>query len=203
MSVPAIINGILTHGAGNVDRAEPHLLGRFGTRPIDVVLPKRGPFETRRWKVAELDSKIILQTVRPYGVTHVMAHSFGAPRILMAAQKHEFEVLLLVRPALNRHFDLDTLAGNPTVICVYSTGDWAVRLGALMPLHLFGRAGCKGMSHNSAINVRSKGRHGADFAEPALTELADLLHDPFKTLSRMQKDEDGDHHMRAFWSDDA
>lgn len=170
-----LVNGIRTHGAGNVDRLMPRLESR-GHRVIDVALPKRGHLSAR-WKAnALLDAQIIYQaTEGEGGDLHVVAHSYGCWRALLSAERRRFKSLWLFRPALSRNYNLAQIPNAPRVYCFHSKGDMAVRIGSWLPFHPFGRAGTHGMTDPAVMNIQSYGSHAKDFAEPLISQWERLI----------------------------
>ncbi len=156
----ALVNGINSHGDGNVDLCTP-VLKAEGFQVVDVALPKRGHLQARWKSSTREDARIIFQVTRQNDA--VIAHSYGCLRTLRAAERRRFSHIFLFRPALSRAYSLDKIAGSPVIYCFHSRGDLAVTVGGLLPFHVFGRAGTRGMHDPAVTNVQSFGRHNDDF----------------------------------------
>lgn len=168
----ALINGISTHGEGNVDNFIEPLTAR-GHEVIDIRLPKRHALSAR-WG-AKHDAKIIYKETEQYDA--VIAHSFGGLRALKAAERRRFSHMFLFRPALARNYCLDKIAGTPKIHCIYSKEDTAVRIGSFLPFHPFGRAGTHGMTDVGVINHESSGGHSADFDGDLFNKWVEFIHE--------------------------
>ena len=150
---------------------------------IDVILPRRN-FIGARWpKNARFDAKLIFQaTAHVDEPLDVIAHSYGAYRALLAAERRHFRTLWLFRPACNDNYKLDKIPNAPVIYCFYSRQDMAVRIGSWLPFHPFGRAGTHGMADPGVYNVESQGRHSDDFYPPLIERWANLIQ---KTLDEL------------------
>lgn len=168
----ALVNGINTHGEGNVDNfIEP--LTSLGHEVIDIALPKRHTFSARYG--AKHDAGIIYRNTEQYDA--VIAHSFGGLRTLVAAERRRFSHIFLFRPALSRNYNLDKIAGTPRIHCFYSPQDVAVRIGSYLLCHPFGRAGTHGMTDPAIYNHKSTGGHSNDFKDPLFSKWVSFIHE--------------------------
>lgn len=167
-----LVNGINTHGEGNVDRfIEP--LTQLGHEVIDIPLPKRHAFSAR-WG-AKKDAGLIYRNTEQYDA--VIAHSFGCLRSLVAAERRRFSHMFLFRPALSRDYNLANIAGTPKIHCMYSKQDTAVRIGSYLLCHPFGKAGTHGMTDPAVYNYKSTGGHSNDFETPLLDHWVSFIHE--------------------------
>lgn len=144
------INGIGTgDGVGSVDRVG-YRLRDLGYRVIDPLLPRRGPFTARF--TAERDADAVMRQAEPGDV--LVAHSNGCRIAAHCLNWGYFEAAYLIAPAMSARWDFGSV-GNPRalVYCYHSRSDWAVRIGALLPFHPFGRAGLVGFRWGDSDNL--------------------------------------------------
>lgn len=163
-----LVNGINTHGAGNVDLVGERLRAR-GHQVVDVYLPKRRTLSAR-WGAGE-DAITIAKHSEEGDV--LIAHSFGCLRAARAMRLREYAAAFLIAPAMSKRW----LFRNPgRVWCYYSPSDWVVRLGALAVLHPFGRAGVQGFEQPGVRNVRCESDHDDYFAGLLLEKIVRDVH---------------------------
>lgn len=149
------VNGIRTHGAGNIDRLLMEMRGR-GFATVDVTLPKAHAWNARC--DAALEGRIVAQASRDGDI--VVAHSYGCLRTLHAQRIRDYKLIVCIAPAMAR----DVQWEHPErVHCFYSPDDWAIRLGSWLLFHPFGAAGNKGFSQPGVVNRRVDGAGHNDF----------------------------------------
>lgn len=168
------VNGINTHGAGNVDL----ILREMQKRDLDVVdvyLPMRH-WMSARWG-GKQDGRIIANMAEDGDV--LVCHSFGAVRSYYAHTHRDFKAIVCIAPACST--DLDWRHPN-RVWCYYSPSDWVVRLGSYLPVHVFGRAGIQGFSHPAVTNVKVDSDHD-DYFDPRKGYLGGIC-DQVELLAR-------------------
>lgn len=149
------VNGILSHGEGNIDL----LLGalaKHGHDVVDVRMPYRS-FFSARWG-ADDDAELLAETAKDGDA--VVCHSFGCLRTAYAMETVDFSAVFMFRPAMSRHYRFER---PETVYCVHSRDDITIRLGARLLFHPFGVAGTKGFEQLGVHNTRSYGGHNQDF----------------------------------------
>lgn len=160
-----LVHGILTDGRGNVDLFKT-LLERAGFWPDDPWFPRRNFIEARwSWRT---DARRLYAETDQGG--DILAHSYGCLVALKAAERRRFRQIWLFGPALSKHYDLTKLAGEPTVHCVWSPDDDAIKWGARQILHPFGLAGREGMTDPGVINHESSGNHADAYFAPVNLE---------------------------------
>lgn len=165
MSTIVLVNGIWTHGESNVDALKAPLTDA-GHRVVDVALPRRGPFRARF--TAARDGRTVANHSNDGDV--IVAHSFGCLRAAHAAKFREYAAIICVAPAMSRHYKWP----HPRrVFCYHSNTDRALKAGALLILHPFGRAGLTGFTQEQVDNIDCWGLdHGDYFYPPFLANLA-------------------------------
>lgn len=149
------INGINTHGEGNIDLVL-HLLEARGIETVDVTLPKRHTLSA--WWGGRLDGRIVAQASDEGDI--LVAHSYGAIRAFYAHKLREYKAIFLIAPAQS---SLTNWQNPDRVVCYYSPVDWVVSLGALLPGHPFGRAGIEGYRQPGVTNVEVQGSDHNDY----------------------------------------
>ncbi len=186
MAAYATFPGIRSYGEGNTDLlTDP--LEALGHQVQEMAYPRRHVWSANRW-TRRTDAKLALDQLKHFNARVGVSHSRGSDVLLEVAKHHEFELLVMVRPAIRRKRSIDELLGYPTVICLYSKADLAVRLGKYLSwATVFGSAGVHGMKTPGVINVQMSGLHSADFRPPQIDELVRLLDDPFPTLASFQE----------------
>lgn len=161
------VNGILTHGEGNIDLLLADMDLR-GASVVDVRLPKRS-WISARWG-AKRDGAAIA-SLSPQGSV-LVCHSFGAVRAFHAHKLVEYSAVVCIAPAASRNLAWR----NPgRVWCYFSPSDWAVRIGSILPFHPFGRAGNEGFSHPDSHNKQMDSDHDDYFGGDLRKEIADQV----------------------------
>lgn len=162
------VNGIATHGAGNIDVLLQEMRARgFETR--DVRLPRRYALSAR-WGGCK-DGQIVAQHSQDDDI--IVAHSFGCLRAWHAHQVRNYRAIVCIAPAMGQRVKWrDPLR----VHCWHSLSDWAIRIGKLLILHPIGGAGNRGFSQPGVVNHDAKGAGHSDyFRGPRLKALADSI----------------------------
>ncbi|MCR9260763.1 MAG: hypothetical protein NXH95_13635 [Pseudomonadaceae bacterium] len=165
------VNGIATHGHGNID-VLLHRLDQLGHETVDVQLRKRHFISA--WWGQKWDVESIYKASEDGDV--VVAHSFGAPRVVEAMKYRHFSKVFLIRPAMSAKH----VFARDEVYCFHSKDDWPVRIGSWLPWHPFGRAGVDGFTDPLVTNFPTSGGHNADFTtylHQTVTYIADRLTD--------------------------
>lgn len=164
-----LVNGINTHGEGNVD-----LLGRElherGHDIVDVRLPKRHTISA--WWGAAKDAEAILKMSSEGDV--IVGHSFGCLRAAHAMKKREYKAAFMIAPAMRKSWQFE----NPArVWCFYSPSDWVVWLGSLIPGHPFGKAGVRGYLQLEAYghNIEMQSDHDDYFGGDLISKVVDRI----------------------------
>lgn len=141
-----LVNGISTHGEGNVDRVGD-ALRRRGMTVDDLRLPKRH-FISARWG-ARSDAEIIVNRANPGDI--VVAHSFGCLRAAHAERVMDFGAVFAIAAAMERNWEWR----RPWIVKAYhSKDDLALHAGKFLILHPFGRAGLDGFKQLGVHNIR-------------------------------------------------
>lgn len=153
------INGINSHGDGNVDLVL-HLLRLRGFETVDVRLPKRHWFSAR-WG-GKADGRIVAHLSNEGDI--LVAHSYGAVRAWYAHKLREYKAIFVIAPAQSSNVIWWT---PERVICYYSSIDWVISLGALLPFHPFGRAGVEGYHQSGITNIEVQGSDHNDYFKGA------------------------------------
>lgn len=150
------VNGIRTHGAGNIDRLLMEMRDR-GFETVDVPLPKAHTWSAR-WMGCR-DGQLVAQASADGDI--VVGHSFGCLRAWHAHQVRDYKAIVCIAPAMAG----DSEWRHPErVHCYYSSDDWAVRIGSWLRLwHPFGNAGNKGFTQKGVANHRVDGAGHNDF----------------------------------------
>ncbi len=139
-----LVNGISTHGEGNVDRLG-QVLARRGMKVADLKLPKRH-FVSARWGAPQ-DAEIILCHAEPGDI--VVGHSFGCLRTAYAEKRMDFGAVFCIAPAMERGWKWR----RPERVHAYcSSSDMALHAGRFLILHPFGAAGLSGFKQNGVAN---------------------------------------------------
>lgn len=152
------VNGIRSTGKASTDMLGWELSGK-GHHFIDVNQPVRSAWGAR-WK-AEQDAKAIISLANEGDV--VIAHSYGCLKTSIAMRGIRFDSVFLFRPAMSRRHKFYRLINGTKVYCIYSPGDWTIRLGGILWFHPFGFAGLKGFKDPFVTNLKSEGGHSEDF----------------------------------------
>ena len=167
----ALVNGIATHGKGNIDELiEP--LRDLGHDVVDVDLPKRHFISA--WWGHKADSDAIWR--QAVACDAVIAHSFGGPRAWEADRRCNFQKLIFIAPAMDQHTALSNRKREKQVYCLHSEADLPVRIGSWLPWHPFGRAGVNGFSDPVAMNFEFGCGHSGYFKMPLLSDTVRLIH---------------------------
>lgn len=149
------VNGIRTHGEANIDL----LLGemkRRGFETIDVRLPMRNVFTARFG--AKKEGELIADHSDDGDI--IVMHSHGNNRGWHAHQIRNYALIVCIAPAMSRRAKWR----NPErVYCWHSREDWAVRLGSILPLHIFGPAGAYGFLQPGINNRSAPGAGHGDY----------------------------------------
>ena len=169
------VNGIGTHGEGNIDVLLAEMQRR-GLDTIDVHLPRRHAFSAR-WGARE-DGYRVADASQDGDI--VVAHSFGCLRTWHAHRVRDYKAIFLIAPAQSRD---DEWRSPRRTHCYYSPGDWVVKLGARLLFHPFGAAGVEGYSqlgplmHNHRVELPKalRDRHSGYFAFGLLERIADHI----------------------------
>ena len=149
------VNGILTHGARNVDLVLAEMRER-GYQTVDVALPKRGPFMARF--TGKKDGDIVAEHSRDGDI--LVAHSFGCLRAWHAHKLRNYHAVFCIAPAMSRRVKWR----DPVrVHCWYSRDDSAVWAGSFLPLHPFGSAGTKGFRQGGIRHFEALGASHSDY----------------------------------------
>lgn len=184
MAVFAGFHGINDLGLRTIDLCAPEMRQR-GHEWIDVDIPKRS-FLTSHW-TRDADVRMAIEQLRgaPKGLI-LVAHSHGNNVALEVAKEIPVRMIWCLQPATSTDYDFDellqySLSGRPDpkipyVNCVYSPGDFWVRLGSLVPFSFYGRAGIAGFSDPRVRNIRGPDDHSEIFAQPSLEWLCDEMH---------------------------
>lgn len=163
----SVVNGIRTHGKGNVDRLLPRLEAR-GLEVQDIRLPKRSSISAR-WG-GRKDGRTIAKLTEDGEI--LVAHSFGAVRAAFAMELRTYAHVFMVAPAHSRHYQF---RDPGRVTCFHSKGDWVVELGSWLPLSPFGKAGTLGYSQPGITNIGVSSDHDDYFEEPLITRIVDRV----------------------------
>ena len=162
------VNGLLTHGVGNIDVVLQQMRIRgFETR--DVRLPRRFALSAR-WGGCK-DGQLVAQNSEDGDV--IVAHSFGCLRAWHAHQVRDYRAIICIAPAMGRGVEWR----HPTrVHCWHSRSDWAIRIGKLLLLHPIGGAGNRGFSQPGVVNHEANGAGHSDyFRRPRLHAIAEAI----------------------------
>lgn len=159
------VNGILTHGEGNIDVLLERLRER-GLTTVDIKLPKRS-FISARWG-GSADGKLI--ALRSFNSDILVAHSFGCLRAWHAHQTNSYKAIFCIAPAMS---DSVVWRYPDRVFCYCSMNDLAVRIGSLLAFHPFGTAGLRGFTQQGVVNVRCESSHGGYFKGRLLMSIVD------------------------------
>lgn len=181
MTLPTyfLAHGINSNGSSNVDLFMPYLL-QYHCSVVDLPLPVRHTWGVR-WTI-ERDADLLAGyavATPPYN-RHVIAHSHGCRIALEAAKRVSFASMWLFNPAVSSRYKFKkVLCAEDNIHCVYSTADWAVRLGALLPFnHPFGRAGAQGFNKLApGSNMETAFGHGFTFQPPYLRGWSSIIAD--------------------------
>ena len=162
------VNGIATHGAGNIDLLLAAMRDR-GFETVDVCLPRRHAISAR-WGGCK-DGQIVAQESRDGDI--IVGHSFGCLRAWWAHQVRDYRAIVCIAPAMGRSVKWR----NPAYVhCWCSPADWAIRVGKLLLVHPFGAAGNKGFRQPGIVNHKLRGvGHGGYFRGARLQALADSI----------------------------
>ena len=163
------VNGINTHGEGNIDVLLAELAKR-GHETVDVRLPKRHVL-TAYWG-AEKDSRLVVDAAA--GDAVLVAHSFGCLRAAHAMRTRRYKAVFLIAPAMSKDWVFD----HPQrVYCYCSSDDWIVALGSIIPFHPFGKAGTEGFDqlHAYGHNYAKESDHDDYFKGALLRALVDHI----------------------------
>ena len=152
------VNGINTHGEGNIDRLLQSL-ATDGYDVCDILLPKRS-FISARWG-ADDDAEFIAEMSDPGDV--LVAHSFGALRAAEAMKLQDYSHVFMFNPAMDRRYDFEYTHPETKLYCFHSKGDYTILLGSLLLLHPFGAAGRSGLDSERVTNIEISGGHNAAF----------------------------------------
>ena len=150
------VNGIATHGEGNIDLLLRHVRLR-GWDTVDVPLPKRHFISA--WWGHEKDGERIADYSKDGDV--VVCHSYGGPRTAEAMLKRNYAAVIFINPAMDQYHPF----ARKGIYCLHSTDDWIVKVGSLIPYHPFGRAGVVGFRDPNVTNINIGGGHSHAFRE--------------------------------------
>jgi len=136
-----IIHGIHTHGKG-IDQLGA-LLEKAGHDVTYFEYPKRWALTLYRKSVRHADGRALMHTV-PDG-THVIAHSYGALVLLSSIQAGAIwgNCFIFGGACTSDKYTYPPDAFTSAYM-IYNPADLALRLGALLPFHPFGRLGQRG-----------------------------------------------------------
>lgn len=161
------VNGINTHGEGNIDLLLADMDLR-GASTVDVRLPKRH-WMSARWG-GRRDGEIIAD-LSPEGAV-LVCHSFGAIRAHYAHKLREYSAIVCIAPAASKHLEWNVPS---RVWCYHSPADWVVTIGSLLPFHPFGRAGNEGFSQPGVWNREMTSDHNDYFGGELRKQIADQV----------------------------
>ena len=169
------INGISTHGEGNVDILRAHMKD-MGYKTLDVWLPKRNVL-TARW-TGKTDANIILQVTNEDDI--LIAHSFGCLRSAYAMEQRVYKAVFMIAPAMAKDWKFGF---EQLVYCFYSKRDSAITAGwALRFNHPFGAAGNTGfvnvptgMQFETDYDHNGYFEHGIDFTKRRIDHEIKML----------------------------
>lgn len=162
----ALVNGINTHGEGNVDLLIRPLTD-MGHDVRDIQLPKRH-FISAAWGASKDAIQVIDETSDG---DILVCHSFGALRSWYAHRTRNYRAIICVSPAASK----DLLWSEPgRVVCFHSKQDVVILLGAAIPCHPFGLAGRDGFSQPGVNNIEIKGGHNPFKHLPYLCEIIEF-----------------------------
>lgn len=162
------VNGIRTHGGGNIDRLLLEMRDR-GFETIDAPLLKARAWNAR-WR-GEIEGRQVAQMSDDGDI--IVAHSYGCLRTWYAHELRDYRAIVCIAPAM----DDDAVWRDPErVHCFYSPDDWAVRVGSWLLFHPFGPAGNRGFSQGGVRNHRIDGAGHNDFFVGELVQaIADYV----------------------------
>lgn len=172
MTRVVLVHGIRSNGVRNIYRLQPWLQSA-GYEVVRAGLPIRYAVAVRwRWKT---DVKLLADIVRDGDV--VVGHSYGGALTYLVAQQRRLRAAFLFNPALDRDVDTSQMLGNPPTWCLHSRDDAVVWWSALLPGHIFGRAGHSGLMDLPADrNVEFGGGHSDAFVGQGAERWADFIH---------------------------
>jgi hypothetical protein len=165
-----VVPGIRSQGKGNIDNLiEP--LRDAGFEVVDVRLPRRHTWDVRNNKKCREDARILASYSQDGDI--VLAHSYGGIRTALAMELVKYSAVFLFRPAMSRRYKFPSPGTHIT--CIHSRGDIAIFFGGLLFKHKFGWAGRKGFKDPRVNNIRSTGRHGADFEPQNIVKWLNII----------------------------
>lgn len=162
-----LINGILTHGEGNVDVLGARLAAR-GYQVEDTWHEKVNPI-TARWRGISI-ARSKANWIEDGDI--IVAHSFGCviTRHLLHMVDVDVAGAYLIAPADGERKSWED-AQVRTVFCYHSPEDWTVRLGSWLWFHVFGSAGLNGYEDERVVNVEMESDHNDYFKSPLVEEI--------------------------------
>ena len=149
------VNGINTHGDGNIDVLLRELKAG-GLETVDVLLPRRHVLSAR-WS-GRADGQIVADASRDGDI--VVAHSYGCLRAWYAHQVRDYGAIICIAPAMGRRMEWRRPG---SVYCWHSHADWAIRLGSVLIWHPFGAAGNVGFDQPGVVNRAAEGARHNDY----------------------------------------
>lgn len=156
------VNGIATHGEGNIDILLREL-DSLGFDTLDVKLPKRHVLSA--WWGHKMDAVAIAEASNDGDV--VVCHSFGGARTAQAMRIRNYKAVVFVNPAMTRFHRFN----RDDIFCLHSKEDTTVKIGSWIPFHPFGRAGVDGFTDKSVNNIEITGGHNAAFEQHLQTTI--------------------------------
>ena len=166
------VNGILTDGSNSTDLMLRDLSDRCGYSTDDVPLPRVGffpnPFASRSRRLQREHARILMKHYVPGDA--VVAHSRGALVVLRAMEMGaKFSFVFLFAPAMNADFIIPAW-GCKRMWVIFNPDDRAVKSGALLWFHDFGKAGLCGLN-------------SAEFEDGRITNVHDTVDNASERLN--------------------
>ena len=168
MSRIVLVHGIRSDGTNNVDVVGDELR-RLGHVVVDVQTPVRHTWSAR-WS-AKKDARQVAAASREGDI--LVAHSYGNLIAWHAHKMQNYEAVFCIAAAMSKN----AIWRHPKrVFCYHSNTDGALKLGAALLWHPFGRAGLDGFTQRGVTNLPYHGLgHGGYFAGPILSLLVDHI----------------------------
>lgn len=163
-----LVHGINTDGTENVDRTRPRL-EELGFDVVDAPTKKRNPFTARF--CGKRDSRVVIDCSSDGDI--LVCHSYGNIVGWYAHRIRDYAAIFCIAPAQSKNVQWN----NPNrVHCYYSKDDKALKAGAWMLWHPFGRAGLVGYTQPGVNNVRNvEFDHSDYFKGEALDRLVEHI----------------------------